>query len=73
MIEGNYEIKNLYLYSMKDNKKYKVPMPKSKEIKDFEKLIHLIRTFNIYTSDLEINPKKCNMCIYKELCPKRLC
>lgn len=69
LIEMGYKIKSLRLYSMDDNKSYRVPLPSDDTRLDYEfkKLIHEINLFDI-TKPFSQNHKKCNKCIYSHVC-----
>lgn len=69
MEEMGYEVEKMFLYSMTDNKKYEIDLPKEAELEKFEKIIDEIKDFNILNNNYEKNLAKCARCIYKELCP----
>jgi CRISPR-associated protein Cas4 len=46
MTEMGYEVKNLTIYSLKDNIKYDIPLPTGQEQLKFERLIHEYKKFN---------------------------
>ncbi len=73
LIEMGYQVENLKLYSMDDNKSYPVELPKDNikmQIK-FEELIRQIRSFDL-NIEFKPNPNKCKYCVYKNLCDKSL-
>lgn len=68
-----YEIRKLSLYSVSDNKKYNVKLPKEDlemNIK-FEKLIKDIHEFDIEDFKQK-NIEKCKRCIYEPACDRSL-
>lgn len=67
-IEMGYEVKEMYLYSMADNKKYNIPLPVGEELSNFEKVIEDMKNFEISKKGFKRNHAKCAQCIYKELC-----
>jgi CRISPR-associated exonuclease Cas4 len=67
--EMGYKVEKLSLYSFDDNKKYNVKFSKE-EFKRFKKIIKRIKSFDPLLSIKQANQKKCNNCIYKELCRK---
>ncbi len=71
--EMGFKVEEIRLYSIDDNKVYKIDIPeKNKEkFKDFETLIYNIRNFNINTFK-QTNPKKCEKCIYEPACDRSL-
>ena len=68
LIEMGYDVKKLKFYSISDNKSFIVPLPTDKEKEKLKEIIHKINTFNITDNNFKQNPKKCKMCIYKEIC-----
>lgn len=67
LTEMGYIVKNLYLHSLSDNKRFDVPLPENNDIQKFERLLYKIRHFRL-TTDFKQNPRKCAMCIYRDLC-----
>ncbi len=63
-----YEINSLYLYSLKDNKKYRIYKPNSKELIKFEQILEKYRKFDLLQKNWSQNTNKCLKCIYRELC-----
>ena len=47
MKEMGFEIKELYLHSLEDNKRYKLPIPTIKEKLEFESVLKKMREFNM--------------------------
>lgn len=68
LIEMGYEIKELFFHSLSDNKRIKVPLPLEENKERLKEVISQMRNFNLENEDFSQNPKKCQMCIYKELC-----
>ncbi len=66
--EMGYEVKQIFLYSMTDNKKYGIGVPDEKETAEFENTIQNIRNFDILKNNFLPNPAKCAKCVYRELC-----
>lgn len=74
LLEMGYTVKELLIHSLKDNKRYKIPIPETSETAKFEALIEKIHTFNLRVStDVEISPQKCVRCIYSPLCERSQC
>lgn len=67
MLEMWYQIDKIKIYSLQDNKNYDIIIPWEHEIQDFEKLIYDFHNFRLDDS-FEQNYKKCEKCIYNELC-----
>jgi len=63
-----YDIKSLSIYSVKDNKKYKIYKPNTKEIIDFENILQKYEKFDLLQKNFKQNTQKCLKCIYRELC-----
>jgi len=45
MREHGFEVKKIYIYSKKDNKKYEIKLPNKKDEKEFAKVLKQIREF----------------------------
>lgn len=65
MQEAGYEIKNLKIHSLKDNKRYTIALPVKKDKISFAKLLNKIRRLEISSFKEEINKNKLDNCIYK--------
>lgn len=63
-----YEVKSLWIYSAKDNKKYRIYKPSAKEIIEFEWILEKYKNFDLFQKNWKQNSQKCIKCIYKELC-----
>ena len=73
MTEMGYEVKELCIRSMDDNKNYKIASPE-KDLdmqQKFEHLIAEMRTFNLETF-YQTNIEKCKNCIYEDACDRSL-
>ncbi len=68
LLEMGYEIKKIGFYSMSDNKKINIELPKEKEKQRLKEVIKSMQDFDIEDSDFKQNPEKCKMCIYRNLC-----
>ena len=69
MTEMKYEIKQLKIYSMIDNKSYPIELPTQKDIQTLAKIVKEIQKCKPATLKLyRISPAKCRKCIYKILC-----
>lgn len=69
LIEMGYKIDYIVIYSMNDNKSYKILKPeKNEDMKNkFFKLLEDINSFRLDKPFLQ-NIKKCKQCIYRHLC-----
>jgi len=65
MEEKGYEIKALKIHSLKDNKRYNIPLPTKKDKQNFSRILKQIRSFDLMKTKEEINQNKLNNCIYK--------
>jgi len=62
-----YKVKKIKIYSLKDNKSYEIELPKWENLEKFEKFLEKYKKFDIHNFK-QTNPKKCQMCIYANLC-----
>ncbi len=69
LVDMGYDVRQLRLYSMDDNKSYPIPLPLESEkyYNGFMQLLYKIRHFRIDTPFVP-NPNKCHRCIYNNLC-----
>lgn len=67
LMEMGYVVKELRLYSAKDNKRYSVPLPNEKEVEEFEQVLQTMRVYSL-EDDFVRNVNKCKHCIYRSLC-----
>ena len=69
LIEMGYDVQNIRLYSMDDNKRYEIKLP-HEDIEmstKFENLLHEIKNFD-FEKYLPDNILKCKNCIYSNSC-----
>ena len=71
LTEMGFTVKQLRLYSKKDNKVYPIPLPGRSETDEFEKVIAEIRNFSL-SAPVIPNAKKCSHCIYNQLCDQNI-
>jgi CRISPR-associated protein Cas4 len=67
--EMGYEVKKLFLHSLKDNKRYEIPLPNEEEKQKFATLVQEVQDFSLHTP-FTPNSEKCKNCIYAGLCDK---
>lgn len=69
LVEMDYEVSEIRLYSLDDNRVYPVRLPSEDRLmqKKFENLIDRIRNFSL-DDPFDPNPNKCARCIYGNLC-----
>lgn len=69
LLEMDYEVSSMRLYSMDDNKVYPIALPKKDEVMyvKFRTLLEEMNTFSIDEFH-QSNPLKCDNCIYEPLC-----
>ncbi len=67
--EMGFDVRNLALHSLDDNRTYPVPLPEddSAMLMKFEKLMADMRSFEI-DGFVQTNVEKCRRCIYEPLC-----
>ena len=63
-----YNVKSLWIYSVKDNKKYRIYKPSTNGLLDFEEFLKKYRKFDLLQKNWRQNTQKCLKCIYRELC-----
>lgn len=68
LIEMGYTVKELRLFSKKDNKVYPIPIPNEEEISKFEMLLKRMREWRPEQEFKDPNINKCKNCIYNTLC-----
>lgn len=68
LTEAGYTVKELRLYSKKDNKVYSVPLPTAEDVTFFENVLKRMRCWMPDRPFASPNPKKCANCIYAVLC-----
>ena len=70
MTEMGFAVEKLSLYSMDDNKSYKVALPEedAQMYQAFCRLIESIQNYRLMETPFTPNPAKCAGCIYRELC-----
>ena len=67
LTEMGFLVKEMLLYSSKDNQRYPIPIPTEKERKELENILLKIRNYSP-DSPLQINLNKCRNCNYREIC-----
>ncbi len=67
LTEMGFIVKKLQFYSLVDNKKYDIPLPLKEDKERLLQIIQEMKSFDINAHFIQ-NIKKCEMCIYKELC-----
>lgn len=73
LIEMGYDVTSLQLYSMDDNKKYEIDLPRNNTImfNKFEKVLHDINNFDFDKFE-QTNIQKCTNCIYEPYCDRSI-
>lgn len=74
LIEMEFNVKTLSLYSLIDNKKFNIRLPSEdfEMEQKFEKLIDKISKYNL-SDPIEVNENKCKNCIYSPMCDISKC
>ena len=63
--EVGYTVRNLYIHSLTDNKRYNIPLPTKKDRENFAKLLKSIRSYDHTSGPEDISASKLDNCIYK--------
>jgi len=71
--EMGYEVEKLLIHSLSDNKRYKIDLPDNENKKKYKDLLQEMRGFVVGVDVVDVNIKKCEKCIYRELCGECLC
>lgn len=73
LIDMGYNVNNIKIYAYRQNKTYDIPLPdKDKKMKNkFFEVLRQINEFD-YHSFYPKDKKKCDNCIYSEICDRRL-
>ena len=73
LLEEDYVVRGLRLYSMDDNKVYSVALPEQDDelFTKFKELLEEIKTFD-FEGFVQTNPLKCKSCIYQPVCDRSL-
>lgn len=73
LVEMGYKVLSLKIYSMDDNKVYKIPLPSEDLVMfhKFEQVIHDINSFDMLQFS-QTNIEKCKQCIYEPACDRSL-
>ena len=73
LTEMGYDVNKLEIYSMDDNKTYKIPLPEDngEMLTKFEKVVSEIRAFSM-SDFVQTNVSKCQHCIYEPACDRTL-
>lgn len=67
MVEMGYEVEQIFFHSLIDNKRYPEPLPDEKALREFQKVISDIRSYDLY-APYKPQKEKCLTCIYSHLC-----
>jgi CRISPR-associated protein Cas4 len=73
MREVGYEVEKLFVHSLSDNKRYVVDLPNEEGEKKFVDLLDQMKSFDVSKQKITVNQKKCDNCIYRELCGEYIC
>lgn len=66
--EAGYVVKSMTLYSVRNNKKYLIPLPDQSAIEEFEQILKKIRKYIPFEDRSAVNLQKCHHCNYREIC-----
>lgn len=59
MLEMGFEVEKLFIYSMEDNKKYEIEIPKKEAVEEFEKTLNQIKNYD----PLKDKKHSCDKCV----------
>lgn len=65
MQEMGYEVKSLFIHSLEDNKRYEISLPNLHDIRQFEKIINKMKSFEL--EGIESKDFKSSISIYRYL------
>ena len=65
--EMGCQVDTIFLHSLKNNKRYSIPVPGEAETQEFLELLEKIRSYSL-ESPFSQNIQKCRNCIYNTLC-----
>lgn len=68
LVEMGFEVHKMGFYSLKDNKPHPVDIPDAQQTQWFSDYIERIRRYDPSQALADINPTKCQYCIYRPLC-----
>lgn len=66
-VEMGYEVKNMFIHSLKDNKRYPIELPTSTDLDALSNLIEKIETFDVVQTKCNCSLNRRANCIYQEL------
>jgi len=67
LLEMGYEVKELLIHSLLDNKRYKIDLPCKADVIEFEELLLKVRCFDLH-QEFSQDKNRCENCIYSGLC-----
>lgn len=67
MEEMGYEVKDMFIHSLSDNKRYQIPEDED-SLAGFFNTIAEMKVFRLEGWKAQVNPNKCRNCIYATLC-----
>lgn len=70
MTEMGYEIEKLAFYEVSTNKMTYLDLPGEEQRGELKLLIDKMKAYNVLETPIEVNPNKCQHCIYCNLCDK---
>lgn len=68
LIEMGFKVEKLYFHSLSNNKRISIPLPTDENKERLKEIILQIKNFSLDNDNFTQKPKKCQMCIYRELC-----
>ncbi|MEM0231161.1 MAG: type V CRISPR-associated protein Cas4 [Candidatus Woesearchaeota archaeon] len=68
LTEMGFAVKKIRLYSVMDNKTYEVKIPGDEDLHKLMELLKRMRSFRLEDKSFSQNLKKCEKCIYRNMC-----
>lgn len=71
--ERGFKVKEFFIHSLSDNKRYQIPLPNEQEMSTFKETLEQMWRFDPSKAKIKPNFKKCSNCIYSTLCDLSVC
>lgn len=68
LIEMGYSVEKIGFYSKMDNRRHMVDLPQGEWLQKFESTLQALLDYDPMKAIANINPQKCQYCIYRHLC-----
>lgn len=71
LTEMGVEVRKLTFYDFRTKNKISVPLPTEDQLAELKQHIQKVKRFD-FSSEIKVNPNKCQNCIYQNLCERKL-